>query len=68
MEKSVVQQALIYQELANKLAEIMPVEWNKILLFSEVEDAAVSIHYVFYQSEGNILKASDSLTNEFGIS
>ena len=59
---------LIYQEIANKFVEIIPVEWNKILLFSEVEQDANSIHYVFYESEQNTLKTSDSLTDEFGIS
>jgi hypothetical protein len=58
----------IYQNLANKFVEIIPVEWTKILLFSEVEEDANSIHYVFYQREGNVLKTSDSLTDEFGIS
>lgn len=59
---------LIYKEIANKFVEIIPIEWNKILLFSEVEQDANSIYYVFYESEQNTLKTSDSLTNEFGIS
>ncbi len=58
---------LIYQEIANKFVKIIPVEWNKILLFSEVEEDANSIYYVFYESENNILKTSDSLTDEFGV-
>ncbi len=59
---------LIYQEIANKFVDIIPAEWNKVLLFSEVEDDAISIHYVFYESDQNTLKTSDSLTDEFGIS
>lgn len=57
----------IYQEFANKFVEIVPVEWDKILFFSEVEEGANSIHYVFYESSTKQVKDVESLTSEYGM-
>lgn len=57
----------IYQEFANKFVEIMPIEWDKILFFSEVEEGANSIHYVFYDSTTKQVKEEEKLTSEYGM-
>jgi hypothetical protein len=58
----------VYTEIANKIVEMIPFEWSKLLLFSEVEEGANSIHYVIYEKETQELKESESLINEYGIS
>ena len=59
---------LIYQQIANKFVEMIPTEWNKILLFCEVEEGTNSIHYVFYEGLNDKINDSESLINEFGMS
>lgn len=59
---------LIYQQIANKFVEMIPTEWNKILLFCEVGEGTNSIHYVFYERFNNKANDSESLINEFGMS
>lgn len=58
---------LIYQQIANKFVEMIPTEWNKILLFCEVGEGTNSIHYVFYERFNDKSKDSESLINEFGM-
>lgn len=57
----------IYHEFANKFVEMIPVEWDRILFYSEAREGANSIHYVFYESSTGLLKDSDSLTNDYGM-
>jgi len=57
----------IYQELANKFVEIIPVKWDKLLFNSEVEEGAISTHYIFCESESKSFKDATSLTDEYGI-
>ncbi len=57
----------IYQEFANKFVEIIPVQWDRIVFFSEVEEGANSIHYVFYESTTKQVKEAETLTSEYGM-
>lgn len=57
----------VYSEIANKIVEIIPFEWSKLLLFAEVEDGSNSIHYVIYEKETGDLKDSEALINQYCI-
>lgn len=58
----------IYQQVADNLVNIIPVDWNKILLNAEIFNNGVSVYFVFYDSEKNELKNCNSLVNEYKIS
>lgn len=51
---------LLYSEIGNKLNEIIPTKWRKILLYAEVEPGVVSYHYCFYEaSKGELIHFAD---------
>lgn len=65
MDENIVKE--MYEELAEKFKNIIPVEWDKIILMSEVEREVNSVYYCFYESETGELKEYTSLTKEYGV-
>ncbi len=63
MNKEKMDQLL--EELATKLYNIPPVEWNRIILYSEVTEISCSIAYFFYPTIDNEPRQSYSLYKEF---
>lgn len=50
----------LYSEIANKLNEIIPTEWSKILFHAEVEPGVVNHYYCFYEANsGNLVQFGD---------
>lgn len=57
----------MYEELGDKLKNIIPVKWDKILLRAEVQKEVNSVYYCFYESESGKLKDYSSLINQYGV-
>ena len=58
---------LLYSEIANKLNQIIPTEWSKILFYVEVEPGVVNHYYCFYEANsGNLIQFSD-IADMYGI-
>ncbi|WP_238917993.1 immunity protein YezG family protein [Clostridium sp. YIM B02555] len=43
----------IYEKIATKLDEIIPVEWEKIILYSEVTEDLIISYFYFYENTKN---------------
>jgi uncharacterized protein (TIGR01741 family) len=57
----------LYSEIANKLNEIIPTEWSKILFYAEVEPEVVNHYYCFYEADsGNLVQFGD-IVDKYGI-
>lgn len=51
---------LLYSEIANKLNQIIPTEWSKILFYVEIEPGVVNHYYCFYEADsGNLVQFGD---------
>ncbi|MGL5084878.1 MAG: immunity protein YezG family protein [Clostridium sp.] len=57
----------LYQELAIKLNDGIPVDWDKIIVFCEVERGWTSLYCIFYESYTKEMKEMFSLPREYGI-
>lgn len=58
----------LFRELAVTLFHIPPVEWNRIVFYSEVRENVYSQHYVFFPSMDNEPRQPDAVFMEFGLS
>lgn len=58
---------LLYGELAERLNEIIPVNWDKIYLRSEVEAGAVELTYWFIDSSTKEVVQNFDMTTKYGI-
>lgn len=56
-----------YQELASKLNEIVPVDWDVIKLRSEVEEGAVELIYWFQDSTSKEYVQNFDLVSKYGV-
>ncbi len=58
---------ILYSEIGNKLNEIIPAKWDKILLYVEVEPGVVSYYYCFYEANNGNLVQFDDLVKKYGV-
>lgn len=50
----------LYSEIANKLNQIIPTEWSKILFYVEIEPGVINHYYCFYEEDsGNLVQFGD---------
>jgi conserved hypothetical protein len=57
-----------YSEIAEKLGEIIPIEWNRIVMYAEEFGTANSTSFYFYTEDGNKINYSGDIPNEFSVS
>ncbi len=65
MEQKKLDQLL--EELASILYSIPPIEWNRIIFYSEIGEDTRSVHFQFFPAIDNEPRQSYSLYMEFGI-
>lgn len=56
-----------YQELASKLNQIIPVDWDVINLRSEVEEGAVELIYWFQDTTSKEYVQNFDLVSKYGV-
>ncbi len=59
---------MVYQELANKIVEIVPVDWSDVIVTSEINEGANSIRYLFKVNGETSFEESDKLVSKYGLS
>lgn len=57
----------LYSEIANKLNEIIRVQWDRILFYAEVEPGVVNHYYCFYEASSGSLVQFRDIANLYGI-
>ena len=57
----------IYNKIANKANEMIPVKWSKILLNAEIEPGVMTIHYVFYDEQNTELILFDDIPDRYNV-
>lgn len=57
----------LYGDLAEKLNDTIPVEWDKIFLRSEVEVGAIELCYWFIDSQSKEIIQNFDMPNKYGI-
>lgn len=57
----------LYSEIANKLNEIIPTVWSKILFYAEVEPGVVNHYYCFYEADSGDLVQFGDIANKYSV-
>ncbi|MBL4931980.1 immunity protein YezG family protein [Clostridium paridis] len=57
-----------YSEIAEKLGEIIPVEWDKVVMYAEVLETVSSASFYFYTDDCNKINYSGTIPDKFGVS
>ena len=57
-----------YSEIANKLDEIIPIEWETIVMYAEELSDVSSASFYFYAKEGNEIYYSGNIPEDFSVS
>lgn len=57
-----------YGEIANKLNEIISVEWKKIVMYGKESGDVSSVSFYFYTKEGNEVHYSGNIPEDFSVS
>lgn len=58
---------VLYFKIAEKAIEIIPTEWNKIILNAEIEPGVVSSYFCFYTKKDNELIEFNKISKIFNV-
>ena len=57
-----------YAEIASKLNEVIPVEWKRIIMYSEDLGDSSSVSFYFYTKEDDNIHHSGNIPEDFSVS
>ena len=58
----------MYQEIANKINEMIPVEWDKVYTKAYIDDQGGEVFFNFIQSDSNDIHYYTSIPDDYNVS
>lgn len=57
-----------YSDIANQLDDMIPVEWNKIIMYAEENGMSTIASFYFYTKQDNKIHYSSNIPEDFSVS
>ena len=57
-----------YSNIANKLEEIIPIEWDEIVMYAEEFGDVRAVHFYYKESNGEEYKSGGKIPDDYGVS
>lgn len=57
-----------YSDIANQLDDMIPVEWNKIIMYAEENGMSTIANFYFYTKQDNKIHYSSNIPEDFSVS
>ena len=58
----------MYQEIANKISDMIPVEWDKVYTKAYIDDQGGEVFFNFIQSDSNDIHYYTSIPDDYNVS